>query len=367
MTPSPRLTPDELATHPSFVGWVLQTDPDAMAYWENWLNQYPDQAATVWQARALVLAARQQFGDSLPAETVRLDLRRLRDELETPAKPTAKPTPVVPLRRRWWLPAAASLLLLLGLGWYLRSGTTGEDPGTLAGGNGTTLETTNETDRPRTVVLADGSTARLEPGSILTYSAAFSGTERVVQLSGEAFFDVVKNPAQPFLVYTRYSVTRVLGTSFRVRAFRRDAVTQVLVRTGRVMVYRKTDFEPTNSPTPGVELLPRQQVTLDETGVAPKKEAVANPTLLAPPPGTSEVSYDNQPVSDVLRNLSRTYQVPIDFDPAALASCRITTTFVDEALAERLTSIGIAIGAKVEVVEGRFVVRSRGCQPDALP
>ncbi len=63
------------------------------------------------------------------------------------------------------------------------------------------------------------------------------GVKREVKLSGEAFFDVVPNPQQPFYIYTDKMVVKVLGTSFRVKAL--GAEESVAVSTGKVSVYLK--------------------------------------------------------------------------------------------------------------------------------
>ncbi len=71
-------------------------------------------------------------------------------------------------------------------------------------------------------------------------------TNRDVYLSGEAFFEVTKNPDRPFRVFANEIVTKVLGTSFTVRSFENDTTIQVIVRTGKVTVYSQaiTEYPP---------------------------------------------------------------------------------------------------------------------------
>jgi ferric-dicitrate binding protein FerR (iron transport regulator) len=85
------------------------------------------------------------------------------------------------------------------------------------------------------VVLPDSSHVWLRPRSELTCAATF-GAERTVQLRGEAFFDVTKDPNHPFVVHTAKVNVKVLGTSFLVKAYPPLATATVLVRTGRVQV-----------------------------------------------------------------------------------------------------------------------------------
>jgi hypothetical protein len=72
------------------------------------------------------------------------------------------------------------------------------------------VETTNPNKRNKMVVLPDGSTVILQKGSKLKYFDSYNSQNREVYLSGEAFFEVVKNPKKPFLVFTKDIVTKVL-------------------------------------------------------------------------------------------------------------------------------------------------------------
>lgn len=69
------------------------------------------------------------------------------------------------------------------------------------------------------VVLPDGSKVWLNAGSSLDYPKQFNGKTRAVQLQGEAYFEVTKNAAQPFIVHTKTFDIKVLGTGFNVRAY----------------------------------------------------------------------------------------------------------------------------------------------------
>lgn len=88
--------------------------------------------------------------------------------------------------------------------------------------------------------LPDGSSVVLGPKSSIRYPAQFDHTTREVTLEGEAFFDVAKNPRQPFIVHCGEVSTRVLGTSFKVEASP-DAPLNVSVVTGKVEVARQRE------------------------------------------------------------------------------------------------------------------------------
>jgi len=70
-----------------------------------------------------------------------------------------------------------------------------------------------------TLTLSDGTRVYLNAESRLKYPVVFRGTERVVELSGEAYFKVSKDALRPFVVKMNGVNVRVLGTSFNVRSY----------------------------------------------------------------------------------------------------------------------------------------------------
>jgi len=82
--------------------------------------------------------------------------------------------------------------------------------------------------------LGDGSRVVLAPASRLTVETLFGKTTRRVQLSGEAYFDVVEASDAPFIVHAGRTKTEVLGTRFDIKAYSDDKVVQVAVTQGKV-------------------------------------------------------------------------------------------------------------------------------------
>lgn len=85
-----------------------------------------------------------------------------------------------------------------------------------------------------TIELADGSKIWLNADSKVQYPALFTGNTREVHLNGEAFFDIAKNPAKPFIIHLSKGTVRVLGTSFNIKAYDNEPVVETSVATGRV-------------------------------------------------------------------------------------------------------------------------------------
>ena len=88
------------------------------------------------------------------------------------------------------------------------------------------------------VVLPDGTKVWLNADTELIFPTHFTGVRREVRLQGEAYFEVAKDKAHPFVVYNNLFSTTVLGTKFNMRTYRQSAASVVLVE-GKVTVESK--------------------------------------------------------------------------------------------------------------------------------
>lgn len=94
----------------------------------------------------------------------------------------------------------------------------------------------------RQVTLADGSTAWVNAGSLLIYPSEFTADSRTIYLSGEARFQVAKNPDKPFIVGTNHLDIQALGTVFSVRAYPNSQTTSTTLEEGCIQVGVKPDY-----------------------------------------------------------------------------------------------------------------------------
>ena len=86
------------------------------------------------------------------------------------------------------------------------------------------------------VILSDGTSVMLNAESELKYPVKFYGKNRIVELKGEAYFEVAHNPLMPFIVKTSSIDTKVLGTKFNVDAYENEDVNITLVQ-GKIALY----------------------------------------------------------------------------------------------------------------------------------
>jgi transmembrane sensor len=219
----------------------------------------------------------------------------------------------------------------------------------------------NATQQEQNFQLPDGSQITLHPGSSLRYTTAFAGPKREVYLEGQAFFKVSKNPARPFLVFTKQVVTTVLGTSFLVKAYPGSKEASVAVHEGKVAVQdRQTaslDATPAHPAAAGVLLLPNQQVVYSVASHHLKKELVDKPAVLTP----QSFEFEERPVAEVLTALEKAYGVHIVYDKAKLAGCTVSITFYDEPLFEKLGLLCKSLGAYYQLSDAEIIIHSKGC------
>ena len=227
------------------------------------------------------------------------------------------------------------------------------------------VEQTNNSDKSQIITLSDGSSVLLQPNSKLSYPKAFIGNERKVYLSGEAFFEISKNPKKPFLVFANEIITKVVGTSFRIKAYDNQPNVEVMVRTGKVKV--KPNESVTNSDQEEIILLPNQAMRFIRkdlkfnkiTDITTDKKLVSNTNNI------EQLSFDfsDTPVSQILKTIEQAYLVEIDFPVEKLKNCHLTTSLNDQPLPEKLKIICKSLGnnTSYEMNGNQIIISSEGC------
>jgi len=221
----------------------------------------------------------------------------------------------------------------------------------------------NDRDEAYAVMLDDGSKVILQPSSEIRYPERFKNDKREVFLTGEAFFQVSRNKAKPFLVYSKDVVTRVLGTSFTIKAYADEKEVTVAVKSGKVSVYKREKDEVTNHEEKPDEVIlkPNQQAVYNSDKPQLVKQLVPVPEIILPKPTLFAMQYDGAPVVKIFQVLEENYGIDIVFDEALLQDCSLTTSMSDEGLYERIRIICEAIGAEYEVQESNILIKSQGC------
>lgn len=161
------------------------------------------------------------------------------------------------------------------------------------------------------IVLSDSSTVFLGAGSKLRFPEQFTGNTREINLEGEAFFEITKNPERPFIIHTANVQTKVLGTSFKITAFK-DQPISVGVVTGKVRVDRLIDHKLKSLAvlTPGQEVYYANETTenrkIEKDDLKEWKEG--------------HLVHTEKPLSFIAEELERWYNVDIKISNADKAA-----------------------------------------------
>jgi len=280
----------------------------------------------------------------------------------------------IPVNRRKWLPllkraAVITLPILVCMVIYLQRQSI--SPFIKSTGNQQAVSKEinsrvyNSGIQVREITLVDGSRVVLQPASEITYKSDFSGATREVRLKGEAFFKVKRNPDKPFIVYSNEVTTRVLGTSFTIRAYENDGEITVAVKTGKVSVFannKHTSDKNKDNHAREIILTPNQQMVYHRGREVASKKLVEKPEIIVPDSKLFRMQFDNADVSEIFEVLAENYGVKIRYDKDLLSNCKLTTSMSDEGLYERIQIICKAIGASYSIDEdAEITIKSKGC------
>ncbi|MBO9731458.1 MAG: FecR domain-containing protein [Chitinophaga sp.] len=181
--------------------------------------------------------------------------------------------------------------------------------------------TVNNGNKAMTVVLPDGSVVQLLPAATMVYYKEFKAN-RHIYLTGEADFTVAADKSHPFTVHSGELTTTALGTFFHVKAIPGEDMITVRLNNGKVLVegtVNKTKVINDVVLTPGKEL--RYYRRSGKAVVADFNTSAANVLVKAGNNGTGYTKpdwykFNNQPMSQVLEQLSNYYGVSIYYYPS---------------------------------------------------
>ncbi len=268
---------------------------------------------------------------------------------------------------RWYMAAIITGLLAI-TSWFLLVNNKKDLPATAAATRGNNMiEKKNVSDHALTIKTEDGSMITLQPGSTINFPQHFHPNKREVYLEGEAFFNVSKNPGQPFFVYYNNLVTHVLGTSFNIKPDSRNKQVEVLVVTGKVQVYENRNELTGKTPkTNGVILTPNQKVIYKEEERQFTATLVNDPIPLPqdpqkPTPVATTFNFEEAPLLQVFQLLEKMYGIEIVVENDRLYNCLFTGNITPHGLFTKLDIVCGSINASYQVVGTRILVRGKGC------
>lgn len=339
----------------SFLRYCMGTREEDIRYWEKWITENPEKHSAFDRARRTFDVVNGQQG------RLDVEVNKFRSLLQDHIDQSTTINNKVRHLYRWRVAAAVFLLIAGGAAWYqfgyrhtrsttavpmaqqdvlpgtskarllLGDGTAvsldaipgngleekdgtriNKDSGKLVynvAGNSGNEVTFNTLSTPRggdyQLVLPDGTKVWLNAASSLRFPTKFTGSDRTVYLTGEAYFDVAQSAGHPFQVQLKNGLkVAVLGTAFNIMAYDDENVVNTTLVTGKIKVAQ------TNGSS--VLLSPSQQAVLPKGSQQFEvSEADINKTIAWK---TGMFEFDDDDITTVMRQLARWYDVNVKFN-----------------------------------------------------
>jgi transmembrane sensor len=347
-----------------------------MEAFDDWVNSSPDNrllfqsCQKIWLGMA-ISAPDDSFNPNTGWKKIETDIRKV----------TYRQKHVSTYReRRMYIRVAvtaAVYITLIGLGallsWMVFTGRLNDQPSVIC-------EFNVPAGSRSQVVLPDGSKVWLNAGSTMKYDHNFNNKERIVELSGEAHFDINTNPQKPFIVRTSHLDVKALGTIFNVRAYPDDDEILTTLVDGKVIIeifgkekesftyplepkqnftYRKSGVsglsgESTVSPSP-IQIDNEKETITDVAPITPLLVTTSIKPELYTSWKDDEWIIMGESLESMAVLLSRRYNTVIDIRNHELKKYRFTGTIRNETLEQVLEILRLTTPLRFEVGKGEVV------------
>lgn len=248
------------------------------------------------------------------------------------------------LKVRYLAQIAAVLLVLVLIGWtfiFQHSGTGMLSDQVVHVGKGQKVN----------LELFDGTSVWVNSESRLQYGKRFNKKERVLQLEGEAFFEVAPDKNRPFIVEMKNLSVKALGTSFNIKSYENEDQIIVDLLTGKVEAFNSSE---------NMILEPNQRLVYDKESGLMEMQLIDNikesNNWIK---GKSNLSFQSESFENIARMLERQYNVEIVFKPESLKKISFTGTLPNSSIENILKMISFSIPISYEINEGLVIISGK--------
>ena len=265
-------------------------------------------------------------------------------------------------RRKYFvnvLTRAAAILLLpvfsIGLYMSLKYQTTSHNQISV---NQVYNEIYSSFDAITKVSLPDGSNVWLNHSSTLKYPAMFQGDSRRVELTGEGYFEVAHNPKIPFIVKAGEIEIKALGTTFNIMAYPDEERIETSLINGMVELQREN---PDGKVIPLLKMKPTDLAIFQKNNNEISTRTIEDDRYFSWKDG--KLVFNKEPIGEVVKKLSRWYNVDIQIKDPELLEFTYTATFVHETLPQVMellalvSPVSYSISNREEISKGTFSKR----------
>lgn len=197
------------------------------------------------------------------------------------------------------------------------------------------------------IILPDGSKVWVNSDSKLVYGSRFTAKERILELEGEAYFEVALDKNRPFIVETRDFSVKALGTSFDVKSYKEDNWASTVLMTGKVEVWSENEK---------LYLEPNQRILFDKLTGKMEKSKVVDAA------GFSSwmyniLDFEEETFENIVRTLQRLYNTRIVFESESLKKYRFTGSPGNTSLESILQILSLTSPLSYEVKDSVIILR----------
>ena len=208
------------------------------------------------------------------------------------------------------------------------------------------------------ITLTDGTVVTLNSATTLKYPDSFNGKTREVYLDGEAYFDVHKDHLHPFIIHTNKMNVRVLGTSFNVKSYKNEPLSETTLIRGSIEVTLN------DRPSDRIILKPKEKLIVQNSTSINKRTTLADAsspdtngketrysltnltyfpnndkTIVETSWVQNKLVFSDKDFSEISEQLERWYGVHIEFANDNLKGYKFTGLFEKESLPQALDAL----------------------------
>lgn len=298
-------------------------NPEEIQQAELWIKEYPKEYNHIkkfWNATAMF---------SYQDVDVASAMMTLESKLETDTRKSPKKIQVV-VRRSV---AAAAIVLVLGSSLIFMQKQVRQE-----------LITLKDQELVQDLELSDGSHVEVNKGSVLIYPKSFSKKYRKVELqSGNAFFEISKNPDKPFIIQTPQGQVKVLGTAFNV--FVSQEKTEVFVQSGKVKLIKEK-----NKKT--IVLSQKACGYIGDVDVVMAQSVSINYLSWR----TNHLEFINAGLKELMQSLERHFQCSVRFEHEDYPDIQFNGKFTDPQLVDIMEVIELTCHLDYEILDQEIIL-----------
>lgn len=321
----------------SFLEYCLETNPESLKFWKEWISEHPEKARTVQHARSLFYTLNGNISAQIFHRHHEIFKNALAMKMQRtlPANDPSLNRKTKLIRRLWIGTASLAACSLIAVSLFLSRTDQSKVPAkTLI------LSYNTPMGKKRTVRLPDGSVVTLNGGSHILLHKGFNISNRELSLVGEGYFVVFHNAAKPFLVHTAKITIKDVGTEFNVKAYLNDKITEASLIKGLIEITIKGHNHLSGKSDPIILSPNKKFIFNNDTPVTTIEPGILKPVFTVKNITTTEdhsvaetdwtqnkLTFVDEPLSEIAPQMERWYGVKVVIANEALNQLHFTATF----------------------------------------